>query len=106
MSDTKALERALNLVLENDVLCASYGGVFREAAAELVELKRKEVEFDAVYKLAEEINDKNVQLRAELDEALELAEEGWGYASPYFQEKWSFKERLAELKAKAHPERK
>jgi len=39
MSDTKALERALNLVLENDVLCASYGGVFREAAAELAELK-------------------------------------------------------------------
>jgi chromosome segregation ATPase len=39
MSDTKAIERALNLVLENTVLCASYGGVFREAAAELEQLR-------------------------------------------------------------------
>ena len=44
MSDTKALERALNLVLENDVLCASYGGVFREAAAELAELRAENTE--------------------------------------------------------------
>jgi len=102
MSDTKALDEILKVAK-----CTQFPfEMIDQAAAELVELKRKEVEFDAVYKLAEEINDKNVQLRAELDEALELAEEGWGYASPYFQEKWSFKERLAELKAKAHPERK
>jgi hypothetical protein len=41
MSDTKALERALNLVLKNTVLCASYGGIFREASVELSELYGK-----------------------------------------------------------------
>jgi hypothetical protein len=41
MSDTEVIERALNLVLENTVLCASYGGVFRAAAVELAELKQR-----------------------------------------------------------------
>jgi len=78
-------------------------GWLDQAADELAILKEKESDnrkgWDDCYEV-------NTHLRAELDEALELAEEGWGYASPYFQEKWSFKERLAELKAKAHPERK
>ena len=52
------------------------------------------------------LTNENELLRAELDDAIELAEEGWGYADEYFQKKWKFKERLAELKAKAHPERK
>jgi hypothetical protein len=39
MNETKALERALNVVLGNNVLSESYGGVFRQAAAELARLR-------------------------------------------------------------------
>jgi hypothetical protein len=35
-------------------------------------------------------------LRA-LDEAIELALEGWEYASDYMHEKWMFSERITEL---------
>jgi len=73
MSDTKALERALNLVLENDVLCASYGGVFREAAAELADLKL-ELELCTNRDLVWEEHTKLTQLRAELDEARKVIE--------------------------------
>ena len=64
--DTKALERALNLVLENDVLCASYGGVFREAAAELAELKDLAISWQARWDTCDK---ERMKLRAELDEA-------------------------------------
>ena len=74
MSDTKALERALNLVLENDVLCASYGGVFREAAAELADLKL-ELELCTNRDLVWEEHTKLTQLRAELDEARKVIQE-------------------------------
>ncbi len=37
------------------------------------------------------------RLRTELREAIEFAGEGWSYASPYFQEKWAYDERLAEF---------
>jgi hypothetical protein len=43
------------------------------------------------------------QLRASLNEAIELAEETVGYASEYFQKKWGLLDRLSELKEKAHP---
>ena len=39
------------------------------------------------------------QLERALAEAIELAEEGWGYASPYFREKWACEQRIAELRA-------
>lgn len=34
-----------------------------------------------------------------LQQAIDLAEEGWAYASDYFREKWACPERLAELRA-------
>jgi hypothetical protein len=40
------------------------------------------------------------ELETALEEALELAQEGWAYASPYFQEKWGFERRYAKLQAK------
>jgi hypothetical protein len=108
MSDTKALERALNLVLENDVLCASYGGVFREAAADLAELKAENEKSDVVlvfmqheldtdrltFRDAVEAIDK---YRAELDEARKVIEMIDGL-HPDFPVITDF--------LKAHPERK
>lgn len=39
------------------------------------------------------------ELENALHEALELAREGWDYASPYFRTKWRADERHAELEA-------
>lgn len=36
-------------------------------------------------------------LRKALADAIELAEEGWGYASPYFREKWGVTARVQRL---------
>lgn len=40
----------------------------------------------------------NQALQAALTEACDLAEEGWSYASPYFQEKWEYETRLEDLR--------
>jgi len=37
--------------------------------------------------------------RKTLKEAIEFAEEGWGYAGGYFKEKWNYAGQLAALKA-------
>ena len=48
----------------------------------------------------EHLRAENVKLRAELANAIDLAEEGWDYVrSPYFLEKWTYDGRLAMLKA-------
>jgi hypothetical protein len=41
------------------------------------------------------------RLRAHLEVAIDLAEEGWGYASEYFCQKWSFDERVLALRTVA-----
>jgi len=75
MSDTKALDEILKVAK-----CTQFPfEMIDQAAAELVELKRKEVEFDAVYKLAEEINDKNVQLRADIGNLLAIMHRDGGH---------------------------
>ena len=38
------------------------------------------------------------RLRAALRDGIELAEEGWGYAMPYFREKWDVDGRVERLK--------
>ncbi len=38
-------------------------------------------------------------LRGALEEALDLAHEGWSYAGDYFREKWECEKREAELRA-------
>lgn len=45
----------------------------------------------------------NVKLRKALEEALDLAHEGWSYASPYFRDKWQCEKREAELRASLLP---
>lgn len=47
------------------------------------------------YEIMREDNEK---LRALLAEALDLAEEGWGYADAYYKAKWRYDERLAALR--------
>jgi hypothetical protein len=42
-------------------------------------------------------------LRTALGVAIDLAEEGWSYASNYFRQKWGLAERLAELRAVLEP---
>jgi hypothetical protein len=39
------------------------------------------------------------ELENALAEAISFAEEGWGYASPYYREKWGYEEGLAWLRA-------
>jgi hypothetical protein len=39
------------------------------------------------------------RLRAVAEAALDLADEGWDYATDYFREKWRCEERIAELRA-------
>jgi hypothetical protein len=36
---------------------------------------------------------------AAFQEAVDLAQEGWSYASDYFREKWSYEERVKALRA-------
>lgn len=36
-------------------------------------------------------------LEVALQNALELADEGWGYVSAYFREKWAYRPRVEEL---------
>jgi hypothetical protein len=89
MSETKAL--AIEIYLQHQSGCDTHVGGkcdcgCYQAAAELVELERKATEFEAVYKLGLEINDKNVQLRADRAEAIRvmtgilqfLDDNGWG----------------------------
>jgi hypothetical protein len=40
-----------------------------------------------------------LRLHRALQAAIEFAEEGWGYVSPYFCEKWGYDGQLATLKA-------
>jgi len=72
MSDTKALERALNVVLGNNVLSESYGGVFRQAAAELARL-RAELEMNkANLESFMQLRDENSKLCALLAEKYQI----------------------------------
>jgi len=106
--DTKALERALNLVLENDVLCASYGGVFREAAAELADLKL-ELELCTNRDLVWEEHTKLTQLRAELDEArkvIDAAAHELGIPIPGYIQPVANAAYMLWAWLKAHPERR
>lgn len=41
----------------------------------------------------------NARLRQDLTDAVELAEEGWSYATEYFKSKWTSEERIAVLRA-------
>jgi hypothetical protein len=59
---------------------ASFGGLIMQQV-ELVPVDRKAAQAKAI------------------EDVLWLAEEGWGYASDYFRDKWRFKERFEELKA-------
>ena len=59
-----------------------------KAAAELAQLR---AELAAKTKAVEEAREK-------LNDAIELAEEGISYTSPYFVEKWGMADNLAELK--------
>jgi len=57
--ETKALDNALAIVLNNDVLFASYGGAFKDAAAELAALKS---ELEIKQSLLDEAIRKGLQL--------------------------------------------
>ena len=37
-------------------------------------------------------------LRQGLRDAIDLAEEGWSYASEYFQNKWGYKDNISEIR--------
>lgn len=41
----------------------------------------------------------NLLHRRAFEEAIELAEEGWGYASDYFRDKWECERQFKELRA-------
>jgi hypothetical protein len=72
MNETKALERALNVVLGNNVLSESYGGVFRQAAAELARL-RAELEMNkANLESFMQLRDENSKLCALLAEKYQI----------------------------------
>jgi hypothetical protein len=47
------------------------------------------------------VTDERDRLRAHLEVAIDLAEEGWGYASEYFCQKWRFDERVLALRTVA-----
>ena len=78
-----------------------------QAAAELADLKKQaNGEIERVRQLVKQntqFHNSSLKLHANLNDAIELAEETVGYASSYFQEKWRLNERLAELKLKANP---
>jgi hypothetical protein len=38
------------------------------------------------------------KLQAVVENAIELAAEGWTYASPYFREKWEYERRIDEIR--------
>jgi len=102
MSNTKALDR---FVKDHHPLCrrnrkgcwnATCNCERDQAAAEL---KKLHEELGLLHDAALRQEQDKHQLRTALKEAVELAEEGWSYASPYFQNKWGFAERIAKLKA-------
>ena len=66
-----------------------------------VVIRTLRAELDAANKAVDEARNK-------LNDAIELAEEGISYTSPYFVEKWGMADNLAELKKyqTAHPEGK
>jgi hypothetical protein len=45
------------------------------------------------------LESENAGLKRALREAIEFAEEGWGYAGGYFREKWDYAGQFAALKA-------
>jgi hypothetical protein len=47
------------------------------------------------------VTEERDRLRAHLEVAIDLAEEGWGYASEYFCQKWGFDERVLALRTVA-----
>lgn len=53
---------------------------------------------NAVVRSLLEEKDPGEGVRAVLRDAIDLAEEGWAYASPYFREKWSAEERIEVLR--------
>jgi hypothetical protein len=64
------------------------------------------VDADALHDAVVEAEMQSAALRSERDalaaalrEAIELAAEGWGYASDYFRDKWGYEERIAALRA-------
>lgn len=50
------------------------------------------------YSVSMDVGPGEQRYKQALEDAIELAEEGWGYATPYFQEKWESEERIARLK--------
>lgn len=86
--------------------------LIREAAAELVsrgeQLERLTRERDELQSIVGNANlwvpkrqaeARVAQLQQALEAAIELADEGWGYASPYFQEKWHVADDLTKIRA-------
>ena len=47
--------------------------------------------------------EQSARMRVALDDAIELAAEGWGYADDYFRDKWGYAKRIAELRAALSP---
>ena len=73
MMETKALDNALGIVLNNDVLFASYGGAFKDAAVELAALRAElesETKWAGDYSAqVEKLTHENAALKARLEEA-------------------------------------
>jgi len=57
------------------------------------------VALDSAASEIEHLRAENARLRATLSDAIEFAEEGWGYASEHFRNKWDYAGQLAALKA-------
>lgn len=55
-------------------------------------------EVDEAHGRIDELTAERDRLRAKLEEAIELAQEGWNYASRYFWDKWDYEKRLTALK--------
>jgi len=77
----------------------------RQEATDLrVRLAACEAERDELERLGFESNEREKvaeqrveRLRVALDDGIELAEEGWAYASDYFREKWGARVRIDTL---------
>lgn len=85
-----SIERAMDML-------APSGGMTYQERSEFSRLKHADV--DQGRRIAELLGE-NAALRALLAEAIDLAEEGWDYASPYFKDKHDSTGRICALKAR------
>lgn len=72
-----------------------------EALAAVEERTGMRYRLDKAQRLTEEQRERAKKAEAALYDAIELAEEGWGYANDYFRQKWDYEARIGALRERA-----